>query len=96
MVMMPDYTKQDIEEAKANGISYSTFYQRIMRYNYNIRSAKTKPTRPKQKIFNDQDRMIMKKYGVPEHTAYQRYRAGMDKEEAMRKPLDVRGRKKQE
>lgn len=38
-----DYTDKDIDEAMANGISYSTFYNRVHNLYWNVEDAKTKP-----------------------------------------------------
>lgn len=82
------FTPEDVAIAKANGISYNTFYARLYVYGWSLEKARTKPVYqkgaglwPKWK-----DKCVVTQYGF-----YARIREGWSPEEAATTPPIPRG-----
>lgn len=89
---MESWTKERIEQAKANGISRNTFYKRIYYYGWDVERATTTPVMNrfgnKKNIFSEEEIKRAEENGICYDTLYTRViRRGMDREEAIVKPV---------
>ncbi|WP_436895121.1 hypothetical protein [Mammaliicoccus sciuri] len=78
------YTKEDIAEAKANGVSYSAFLGRINR-GWSVSQAVNTPTHKRQ-LFTTKELNIMKKNGVTKKMFHLRISRGYPREVALSHP----------
>lgn len=78
------YTKEDIAEAKANGVSYSAFLGRIHR-GWSVSQAVNTPTHKRQ-LFTTEELNIMKKNGVTKKMFHLRISRGYPREVALSHP----------
>lgn len=80
----PKYTKEDIRQAKSNGIEYSTFLGRVQR-GWTISQAVNTPP-AKRQLFTEEELEIMKENGLNKKTVHLRISRGYPREVAISFP----------
>jgi hypothetical protein len=86
------FTKQEIQTAKQNGISYHTLYMRVESYGWDIEKAITEPTKMKRvNVLTEQEIQTAKENGISYITLYMRVENyGWDLEQAITTPTKGR------